>query len=137
MPKPLLAVLQNSLGLEKEGDKWWHSNKYEGSKKGGNGYTCGDIGEVTARHGKRKKNLLPFCLKKSCSGHHVALCTGSTALSGLQGQNILTVVCVVSCVSVECLQQTLLQEMTSKATTSSDNYILPLHIALLLFEERI
>ena len=73
MPKPLLAVLQNSLGLEKEGDKWWHSNKYEGSKKGGNGHTC-DIGEVTARHGKRnEKNLLPFCLKKSCSGHHVAL----------------------------------------------------------------
>ena len=61
------------------------------------------------------------------------LCTGSTALSGLQGQNILTVVCVWCPVCV-CLQQTLLQEVTSKATTGSDNYR---HIALLLFEERI
>ena len=103
-------------------------------KGGGNGYTCGDIGEVTARHGKRnEKNLLPFCLKKSCSGHHVALHRFNSSVRTTRSKHIDCCVCVWCPVCV-CLQQTLLQEMTSKATTGSDNYR---HIALLLFEERI
>ena len=101
MPKPLLAVLQNSLGLEKKKEtNGGIQIKYEGSpKRGGNGYTCGDIGEVTARHGKRnEKNLLPFCLKKSCSGHHVALHRFNSSVRTTRSKHIDC--CVVSCVRV-------------------------------------